>query len=975
MVRLDKITSEKLAGLCEKESCDLRDMAAMLWGLIMQVFCHNDSVRFEREFPGHDAAFISFDTSEQISARDMLSVIHEQSSLCPIPDGFSFADEVYRGIEEGYGEADEATFSFSDESLGLSVKTLADDEKHVMIELFTALTGEIAAHPDSPLNSLKRVTPEEEGIVMAMSKGKDMSYDKNETWLDLFKKRVDEAPDKLAVSAPNGDLTYRELDEASDRVASYILKTCDPREDGSRFVAMMTDRVKEYVIGIVGVHKAGFAYVPIDISYNRKRIDYMLNDSKAVMILDEETIGKALMTEPVDLPRVSPDTTAYMIYTSGSTGNPKGAMIGHDALMNYTLSVIIQNGLTPEDRLAAHKSFSFDAHIEDYFPPLSAGASVYIMPESIRRDTSEIAAFLDRHRITGCGFTTSVGKLLITGHRLKVRYITCGGEALTGVTASNVEIINEYGPTEFTNDSTGYKLKKGISYNMVPIGRPLPNCFSFVVDPFLNLVPKGAPGELCMAGVQAGKGYYGLPEKTRHSFMDCPFVPGIRMYRTGDIAKYLSDDDLTFIGRADEQVKLNGYRIELGEIEAVCGMYEGVEESVALIKEVQGVMHLILYYAAHENAVVDKQRLRAHMESGMLPQYMYPEIYMKLDEMPRLPNGKINKRNLPMPEFDIKVENVQPETALETKLLRIAKEVLPGAEFGITDDLFAMGLTSIGAMKFILLANGLDHPIEFRVGDIMRYHTISSLIEGNRRVCYRYNKDFDPAKPILVFIFGLAPVSGLMHMLDTWTDVFNVFMIEPIDSHYSLLFEGPDYQEIDNMYLAILESQIPGGLKSVTGLTGFSWGGFVAYTLAADIEKESSHRPFVLLGDTDLNECKIPADAPEAKAPDLPDNFFELTNGAITKIEALRRLSLVEKINRTVRNIPSYDGPVTMLDAALARNSADKETHDKKIDSLKHYASDPVIREFHDHDHDSLFYDTTLYPVYLEEMKKLLKRM
>ena len=133
MVRLDKITSEKLAGLCEKESCDLRDMAAMLWGLIMQVFCHNDSVRFEREFPGHDAAFISFDTSEKISARDMLSVIHEQSSLCPIPDGFSFADEVYRGIEDGYGEADEATFSLSEGCLGLSVKVLADDEKHVMI--------------------------------------------------------------------------------------------------------------------------------------------------------------------------------------------------------------------------------------------------------------------------------------------------------------------------------------------------------------------------------------------------------------------------------------------------------------------------------------------------------------------------------------------------------------------------------------------------------------------------------------------------------------------------------------------------------------------------------------------------------------------------------------------------------------------------------------------------------------------------
>ena len=971
MIKLDEKTGETIINLCTSCDCDLRDMAALLWGLIMQIYTHKKSLLYTREIGGQTGETVEFATGSKDNARTMLCKLHEQAVLTPLPEGKSFCDEAYLGAEDEYSDVSLAHFGLEGKKLYLELGQTDEDELHGISELFVTLCREIADDPDKSINRIKRVSREEEKKLLVLSKGEEMPYDKNMIWLDLFKQRTEIAPDSPAIIAPNGKLSYRELDNLSDRLASYIISKGITQ---GGFVAIMTDRIKEYVVAVIGIHKAGCAYVPIDISYKEKRIEYMLKDSQTALVLDEKTIELALNASLTDLPKVSPDNPAYMIYTSGSTGDPKGAVIPHRALMNYTLAVIKQNGLTEKDRVGAHKSFSFDAHIEDYFPPLSAGAAIYIMPECIRRDPGEIADFLNNNKITGCGFTTSVGKLLITGHKLNVRYITCGGEALTGVTSSNITIINEYGPTEFTNDATGYKLEKGRAYNVVPIGRPLPNCYAFVVDPFFNLLPEGVPGELCMAGIQTGLGYHNKPVKTKEAFMDCPFIDGISMYRTGDIVKYLPDGNLSFIGRMDDQVKLNGYRIEPGEIEALCGEYKGIEETVAMIMEVQGVKHLVLYYVAQKKEPVDREELKKHMESGFLPEYMYPEIYMELDKMPRLPNGKIDRRKLPEPDFVVETENVKPESALEIHMLNAARKLLPGIEFGITDDLFALGLSSIGAMRFIAMINELDYPTTYRVGDIMRYRSIRALIEGNRRVCYRYNTYYDKEKPTLVFIYGVAPISGTLQMLDLWTSVFNIYVIEPIDSHYNVLFDGPEYTEIEDMYLTILDNQVEGGLLNIAGLMGFSWGGFVSYTLAAAIEKKGG-KPFVVLGDTDFNECMKEGEGGSGRfLPDLPDDFFDITGGAISKPEAITRLKLVFSINDTVTDIPFYDGQVVLLDAALIRNELAQFNHDRKIMALKDHARNLKIVSFPDHDHDGLFYDASLAGKYLEEFKMLLKR-
>ena len=971
MIRLDIKTSEGLAALCRTGGYDLRDVAALLWGLIMQVLAHKESISFDREIPGFGSLNIPFDTNNDASASDLLARLHADSTYHPLPEGHVFSDEAYNGIMDGYSDADGAYFIMQDDCLCMELKHCGSDELHGIEELFKVLAKEIVLHPNKPLDSLRRVSRSEEEKILIFSKGEELDYDKNMTWLDMFKSRVSKTPDALAIHASNGELTYKELDEASDRVASYILNR---GVQAGSFIAVMIDRVKEYPVSVIGIHKARCAYVPIDIAYTKKRIDYMLKDSGALMTITEETVKEALKDAPSVLPDVFPDDTAYMIYTSGSTGTPKGAVIPHRGLNNLVLSMIKNLELTSDDRIGAYRSFSFDAHIEDFFPPLSVGASVYIMPEKIRRDPGEIAAYLNENKVTGCGFTTSVGKLLITGYDLNLRYLKCGGEALTDVTPGKVKIVNGYGPTEFTHNCTFYPLKSGVSYGAVPVGRMLPNIWCFVVDPFTNLVPIGIPGENCMAGIQVALGYHNRPDKTDEVFTDCPFVSGERMYKSGDLVRFNDDGNLVFVGRKDEQVKLNGYRIELGEIEASAGDYEGIEEVVALIKEVQGLRHLVLYYTVKDGFKVDEAGLRNHIETGIIPQYMYPEIYLRLDEMPRLLNGKIDRHNMPEPEFKLRIENKAPENALEVFVLDCAKKVLPGIDFGITDDLFALGLDSIGAMRFIALVNGGDYRTNYRTADIMRYRTVKKLIDGNRRVCFRHSAGHDPDKPVLVFVYGIAPVSGTLKMLDLWSREFNVYVIEPIDSHFKVLFDEPLYDEVQDMYLTLLENQIPGGVSRIDGFMGFSWGGLVSFTLASAIGKEG-RKPFVLMGDTDFIERRKTEESLAKELMKYPDDLFEQTNGSITKIELETKVRLVVALNNSITSIPYYDGPVTMLDAAKVTDEDERVRRREKLDTIRQHAGNLRIVEFPSHAHNDLFYDTSLAEQYLEEMKRLMKQV
>lgn len=955
------------------------DVYILIWGLVNGVYEQNEEVSACVEIISNKdeikKVYVSYEFADDDTVLSGLEKIRKYSQK---PDGFGEGDEA--------GDRELCLVTDHDRDDGVCLSVIYDDEYSSsfkidnILKMFVNFAGQIAQDPQKPLGKMTRVPAEDVADILKLSKGIDLLYNKDQTWLDLFKEWADKNPEALAVSADNGTYTYKELDLVSDRLALYLLRR--GARDGD-FVILKIGRVKEFVAAVLGIHKAGCAYVPVDDSYPEERIDFMISDSGADIVLslkeiEEATADDALGTEKTEsIPGARPYNNAYMIYTSGSTGTPKGVVISHSSLMNFTVSVMHFSQIRSDDRIMAHRSLSFDGHIEDYFPTLSSGAAVFIIGDKMRKDPDEIADYMKDNSITGAGFTTSVARMLMTRRDLPVRYITTGGEALYGVTGrSDLNIVNKYGPTECTNDSTWFSLEAGVSYNNVPIGRPMPNTWCLILDKNLNLLPAGAPGELYVAGPQVGRGYHNRDELTREAYKDCPFIPGERMYRTGDLAIYNEDGDIEFLGRIDNQVKLRGYRIELGEIETVCGRYEGIKEAVAHIADLYGSRHLILYYTTERGHVVDDGRLRNYVEASALPDYMRPEIYMKLDMMPRLPNAKIDRRHMPLPKTDYDIKNEQPETALETQMLNVAKEILTGAKFGVTDDLFDLGMTSLGTMRFVSKINSMELGVRYRSTDVMRYRTIRKIIAGNRRIFWNYGQ-YDDNKPMLVFVYGIAPVAKTLQMLKKFNEVFNIFVIEATDSHYDVLFKDADYEEVNDMYLTILESHLPPECKKIDGFMGFSWGGYVSYTLAAAWAAKWGNRPFVLMGDSNFTSKLYNGPVKEVVHSDFPENLFELTGGAITQIELVNKLNMAAHLDSTINAIPKYDGKVIQMNALKPENKEmeeeEREAAASNIETIRKYASNLSVIDFLDHTHNDLFYDLNQADNYLKIMKDALE--
>ena len=553
--------------------------------------------------------------------------------------------------------------------------------------------------------------------MLALSKGETLEYDLRETWLDLFRKQVQASPEHKAVTDSEGSYTYAELDQASDAVAAWLIGQGVAENS---FVALRMGRVKEFVAAAVGIHKAGAAYVPIDADYPEDRVSYMLEDSQAALLMTEETVRQAVKDSADAQPvlRAGPVTLAYMIYTSGSTGRPKGVMIPHRALTNFVHFIVNRWGLTENSRIACHSNFAFDASVEDLYPVLTVGGQLFIVPEEARRDVEEMRRYLKANAISGGCYSTQFGQLLAAEEPLDVDYLCLGGEAMTSVPQARGPVYNTYGPTEFTVDATYFELRKGETYDPIPIGRPLHNCYAFVCDVNGHLLPRGMAGELCLAGPQIAKGYRNRPDLTEKVFVDCAWLKGQKMYRTGDLARWNPEGQLEYLGRIDNQVKLRGFRIEMGEIENRAGQYEGIRTVAAQVRRDT----LVLYYTADRE--IDPGALKAFL-AETLTDYMVPAIYMQLENMPVTPNGKIDRKALPEPEIAAR-EYVEPAGAAEQAVAAAMQKILnmktaPGA----LDSFFELGGDSIKAIRLSSLLRDLDLAVS--VADIMQQKTVRGI--------------------------------------------------------------------------------------------------------------------------------------------------------------------------------------------------------------------------------------------------------
>ena len=368
------------------------------------------------------------------------------------------------------------------------------------------------------------ISPEEKSELLKLSRGETIEYDQSETFVDLFKRQVSISPDAIAVVDSLGSMTYQELDDQSNILAKILV---DQGIVKDVFVCIMLPRCKEFIVAVLGVFKAGGAYVPLDPDYPEAHLSYILDNAQAKLLLSTSSLAKGKLSErmlfindidfnseSVPINNSHPYSLAYMIYTSGSTGKPKGVMMEHKGLCALIKWLVPLEELKQGDKCAEHASFSFDASLFDLFPPLTCGAEVHILSSELRLDPEGMCRYFGEQRITGMTISTQLGMEIINNYELPLRYMVMGGEKMNQLRKTSVKLINGYGPTEFTVCSSYHIVNQEKDANNIPIGRPVPNSMSVIVDNMGNLVPQGIPGELCLIGRQMSRGYWRQPDQT-----------------------------------------------------------------------------------------------------------------------------------------------------------------------------------------------------------------------------------------------------------------------------------------------------------------------------------------------------------------------------------------------------------------------------------------------------------------------------
>jgi fengycin family lipopeptide synthetase D len=562
----------------------------------------------------------------------------------------------------------------------------------------------------------------------------ETEYPRDKMIHELFANQVERIPGTIAVVGTHqpgeegtrglaplsviGTVTYGELNKKSDQL-THLLKERGIRPD--TIVGLMTDRCVEMIIGILGILKAGGAYLPIDPDYPQERINYMLTDSNASILLTRKDIVPSPSTLTLaSTCQVSPTNLAYIIYTSGSTGRPKGVMIGHQSVNNLVsgLKQRIYNQYQHPLRVALLAPFVFDASVKQVFAPLLLGHCLYIIPGDIPFDVNALIYFYKKYAIDISDGTPTHIKLLSESEGdmagIVLKHFIIGGEPLTKNTAAGFfkrfkqhtpKITNVYGPTECCVDSTSFEAtKENIeTYDEIPIGRPMPNHRVYIVSKENQLQPVGTPGELCISGDGVARGYMNNPELTSDKFLSrfnrSYMSHWSYIYKTGDLARWLWDGNIEFLGRTDHQVKIRGYRIELGEIENRLICHPAIKEAIVITKQDQPAQEYLCAYIlpAKPGENTDGLQLREYL-AGQLPFYMIPSCFVPIDTIPLTPNGKVDRNALKMMELDTTPVYVGPGDDIEKRLVEIWTGILkqPG-EISIDDNFFRMGGHSLTA--------------------------------------------------------------------------------------------------------------------------------------------------------------------------------------------------------------------------------------------------------------------------------------
>ncbi|HJR08153.1 MAG TPA: amino acid adenylation domain-containing protein [Pyrinomonadaceae bacterium] len=615
---------------------------------------------------------------------------------------------------------------------------------------FRTLLEAFIANPDLRLSELPLLTPDETRLFDTWN-DTTRDYPQDRLMYELFEAQAARTPDAIALVFQDEQLTYRELNERANQLAHYLRGLGVGAEV---LVGLCVERSVEMVVGLLAILKAGGAYVPLDPQYPQERLAFMLEDTRAPVLLTQERLVASLPVQQAKVVRLdtqwdeiarhandnlpvstTPADLAYVIYTSGSTGRPKGVAIEHRSattFLHWALEVF------PEQTLAgvlASTSICFDLSVFEIFAPLSRGGKIILAENALALPTLPAAG-----QVTLINTVPSAIAELVRMNGIpdSVRTVNLAGEALKLSLVQEVykqptieHVFNLYGPSEDTTYSTFTLVERGQT-TAVTIGRPVANTQVHLLDANLQRVPRGVAGELCLGGAGLARGYLNRPELTAEKFIPDPFstAAGARLYRTGDLARYRPDGEIEYLGRVDHQVKLRGFRIELGEIEAALARYEGVREAVVVVREdAAGDKRLVAYLAAQPEHAPSVNQLRDYLKEK-LPHYMIPSVYVVLAALPLTPNGKVNRAALPEPveaRPELAATYVMPRTKAENAVAAVWQEILRVEHVGINDNFFDLGGHSLLMVQaHAKLREFFERP-DLSVIDLFKYPTVSAL--------------------------------------------------------------------------------------------------------------------------------------------------------------------------------------------------------------------------------------------------------
>ncbi|BEL77583.1 non-ribosomal peptide synthetase [Serratia marcescens] len=688
----------------------------------------------------------------------LLNYRHNNGEAVALPEGVSLLSAEERtnypfvlSVEDG------------GDSLGVTAQvTETVDAQRVcdyMVQALSSLAQALEQAPETPVCSLAVVPEAERELLLHGWNRTERDYPLDQTLAALFEQQVRRTPHATALVSGAESLSYAQLNARANRLAhALIARGVGP---DSR-VAVCAERGLNMVTALFGILKAGGAYVPLDPAYPGERLQYILQDADPVLLL-ADAAGRAALGEPATpqlaleaalpetlsaenpAPRAQASHLAYVIYTSGSTGKPKGAMNEHRGVVNRLVWMQEAYGLTAADTVLQKTPFGFDVSVWEFFWPLMVGARLVMAKPEGHKDPDYLSRAIEQYGVTTLHFVPSMLQSFLADGQAATRCgqvvrVMCSGEALPAALVAEfyrrlpqAELHNLYGPTEAAVDVTAWHCSREAERVSVPIGRPIANTRIYLLDERGQPVPLGAVGELYIGGVQVARGYLNRPELTAERFLSDPFAPGGRMYRTGDVARYLANGDIEYLGRNDQQVKIRGFRIECGEIEAALATHPAVREAVVDARAVGDDKRLVAWVVPAADVAEETLAgaLRQHV-SAALPDYMVPSAWVVVAALPLSPNGKLDRRALPEPQgAQSQAAYEAPQGEHETLLAAIWRELLNVERVGRHDNFFELGGHSLLAVRLTNRLQQMEWQLPLQV--LFANPTLLALAQQLRR--------------------------------------------------------------------------------------------------------------------------------------------------------------------------------------------------------------------------------------------------